>query len=126
MKAESGQVDESRKRRQVRMAGHLQPPGGCPAHADGDDGGGGCDDQQRQRGHRHVEGILEHRVNDGTVVQVERGEGGAIARDVVHGVHAGDDVILETSKPAAEQTHSEHQGHQDAGVSVTGHRTFTQ
>ena len=108
------------------MAGHLQPPGGGPAHADGDDGGGDCDDQERQRGHRHIEGILEHRVNDGTVVQVEGGECGAIARDVVHGVHVGDDVILETSQPAAEQTDSEHQGHQDEGVSVTSPKTNTQ
>ena len=108
------------------MAGHLQPPGSGPAHADGDDGGGDCDDEQRQRGHGHIEGVLEQRVNDGTVVQVEGCEGGAIARDVVHGVHVGDDVILETSQPAAEQTDSEYQGHQDAGVSVTGPKTNTQ
>ena len=98
---------------------HVLPPGHGSAHADGDDAGGDHDDQQRQRGHRDVEGVLEHGVDDLAVAQVERREGGAVARGVGDGVHVGDDVILEARQPAAAQAHDEDQGHQDGGVSAT-------
>ena len=75
---------------------HLHPPGRDFSHVDGDDGGGHCDDQQRQRGHCDVEGVLVHCVDGGSVLSVEGGEGGAVTRDVAQGVHVGDDVILET------------------------------